>query len=127
MKKHILQTTALSLFAAVIIAVPMPSRAGDANTNAAASSGQTTAPKPQRNGSLPFHGKLTAVDTNAMTLTIGKLTLQVTSGTKISKDGKSAALSDGVVGEPVRGAYTKGVNGKLDAVTVHFGAKSTGA
>ena len=75
---------------------------------------------------MPFHGKVTAVDTNAMTLTVGTLTLQVTSDTKITKDGKPAKLSDGVVGEPVRGSYKKTDDGKLNAVTVHFGVKGEG-
>ena len=72
---------------------------------------------------MPFHGKLAAVDTKAMTLTVGKLTLQVTSDTKITKDGQPATLADGVVGEPVGGAYNKADDGKLNATVVHFGAK----
>ena len=59
-----------------------------------------------------------------MTLTVGKLTLQVTSDTKITKDGKPATLADGVVGEPVSGAYQKTADGKLNATTIHFGAKA---
>ena len=48
---------------------------------------------------------------------------QITSETKISKDGKPATLDDGVVGEPVSG-YAKPTNdGKMAATTVRFGAK----
>jgi hypothetical protein len=126
MKKHIAKITTLSLLAAAIIAVPMLSCAADVSTNAPGSSGQTVTPKPGIHSVIPFHGKVTAVDTNAMTLTVGNLTLQITSDTKISKDGKPAKLSDGVVGEQVRGAYKKSEGGKLNAVTVRFGAKSTG-
>ena len=78
-------------------------------------------PSPRNNP--PFHGNLKAVDTSAKTLTVGTLTLQITSDTKITKDGKPATLADGVVGEPVSGAYTKTADGKLNAVVVHFGAK----
>ena len=44
--------------------------------------------------------------------------------TKITKDGKPAALSDGVVGERVSGSYKKTADGKLDAVTIYFGGSS---
>ena len=119
MTKNISKITVLSLFAAVLVAMPVLSRAE--GTNAPAASGQTTQPKPKKNNP-PFHGNLKAVDTSAKTLTVGTLTLQITSDTKFIKDGKSATLSDGVVGESVGGAYKKTADGKLDAVTVHFGA-----
>jgi hypothetical protein len=126
MKKHIAEITTLSLLVASVIAAPALSRAADASTNALGSSGQTVTPKPGIHSVIPFHGKVTAVDANAMTLTVGNLTFQVTSDTKISKEGKPAKLSDGVVGEQVRGAYKKSEDGKLHAVTVHFGAKGEG-
>jgi hypothetical protein len=117
MKRQILKITTLSLFAAAIIAAPALSRAQDTSTNAPAVSAQK-----HRHGA-PFHGTVSAVDANAMTLTVGKLTVQVTSETKIIKDGKPATLADGVVGEPVRGYYKKDADGKLSATTVHFGSK----
>jgi hypothetical protein len=122
MKKNISKITVLSLFAAALVAMPALSRAEGASTNAPASSDQTPA-KPKKHGNPPFHGNLKAVDTNAKTLTVGTLTLQVTSDTLITKDGKSATLADGVVGELVSGAYKKTNDGKLDATSVHFGAK----
>ena len=124
MKKHIAKITALSLFAAAMVVAPVFAHAQDANTNASSSSDQTTTPKPKMHGAIPFHGKLGAMDTNAMTLTVGNRTFQVTANTKIFNNGEPAALSDGVVGEPVRGAYIKTEAGKLEAVNVHFGAKS---
>jgi hypothetical protein len=69
---------------------------------------------------------LTAVDTNAMTLTVEKRTFSMTSETIITKDGKPAVLADGVAGEQVRGAYKKNEDGKLDAVTVRFGGATEG-
>jgi hypothetical protein len=122
MKKNISKITVLSLFAAALVAMPALSRAEGASTNAPASSDQTPA-KPKKHGNPPFHGNLKAVDTNAKTLTVGTLTLQVTSDTLITKDGKSATLADGVVGELVSGAYKKTNDGKLNATSVHFGAK----
>jgi hypothetical protein len=102
--------------------MPVLSRAQD--SNAPASPNQTAPAKPKKHSNPPFHGKLSAVDTNAKTLTVGTLTLQVTPDTKITKDGQPAVLADGVVGEQVRGSYKKTDDGKLNAVTVHFGVKS---
>ena len=126
MKKHVAKITTLSLLAAAVIATPTLLCAADVSTNAAGSSGQTVIPKPGIHNILPFHGKVTAVDANAMTLTVGNRTFQIASDTKISKDGKPAKLSDGVVGERVQGVYKKSEGGKLNAVTVHFGAKGEG-
>ena len=119
MTKNISKITILSLFAAALVAMPVLSRAQ--GTNAPAASGQTTQPKHKKNP--PFHGNLKAVDASAKTITVGTLTLQITSDTRITKDGQPAVLSDGVVGEPVGGAYTKADDGKLNALVVHFGAK----
>jgi Domain of unknown function (DUF5666) len=123
MKKHITKLAALSLFAGIMVAMPAFVYAQDATTNAP-SSEQAAPSKPQKHGVIPFHGKVSAVNTNAMTLTVGNRTFQVTADTKIFKDGQSATLSEGVVGEPVRGTYKKAAAGKLEALNVHFGAKS---
>jgi hypothetical protein len=124
MTKKITKITTLSLFAAALVAMPVLSRAQD--SNAPVSPNQTAPAKPNKNGNLPFHGNLGAVDTNAKTLTVGTLTLQVTPDTKITKDGQPATLSDGVVGQPVSGSYKKTDDGKLNAAAVHFGVKSGG-
>jgi hypothetical protein len=123
MKTHIIKVSVLSLFAALMIAVPAFAQDQNAPANAPASSDQSTTPATKKHHVIPFHGKLGAVDTSAMTLTVGKRTFQVTSDTKIARDGEPATLSDGVVGEPVRGAYKKTDDGLLQAVSVYFGAK----
>ena len=64
--------------------MPVLSRAD--GTNAPAASDQTTPAKPKK-ASLPFHGNLNAVDTNAKTLSVGTLMLQITSVTKITRTG----------------------------------------
>ena len=122
MKKTIAKVAVLSLFTAIMVAVPSFVYAQGATTNVPAS-GQSTSPK---HTIIPFHGKLDAVNTNAMTLTVGNRTFQVTSDTKIFKNGKPATLSECVVGEPVRGTYKKTETGKLEALSVHFGAKGEG-
>ena len=123
MKNHISKIIPLSLFAAVLLALPAFVRAQEANTSAPASD-QTPPAKPKTHGSIPFHGKLSAVDASAMTLTVGNRTFEITAGTKIFNNGEPATLSDGTVGEPVRGTYQKTESGKLEALTVHFGAKT---
>jgi hypothetical protein len=71
----------------------------------------------------PFHGKLAAVDQTAKTISVGKRTFQITSETKIKKDGKPATLQDGMVGEEVSGYIKPNDAGKLVATTVNFGPK----
>jgi hypothetical protein len=122
MTRKIAKITTLSLFAAALVAMPVLSRAQD--SNALASPDQTAPAKPKKHSNPPFHGKLSAVDTNTMTLTVEKRTFNITPDTKITKDGKPAVLADGVVGQPVSGSYKKTDDGKLNAVTVHFGVKS---
>ena len=123
MTKNTAKIAVLSLLAVALVAMPAVSRAEGSSTNAPAVPGQTPA-QPKKHGNPPFHGNLSAVDTKAMTLTVGTLTLQVTPDTKITKDGKSATLADGVVGEQVSGAYKKTSDGKLNANSIHFVAKA---
>jgi hypothetical protein len=85
----------------------------------------TPAPAPK---ATPFSGKLGSVDKVNMTITLDEKTktnrvLQISSTTKITKGGKPATLSDGVVGEAVAGSYVKSADGKLTARTVRFGPK----
>jgi hypothetical protein len=121
MKKHILTITALSLFAAATVALPVSAQAQDTtSTNVPA------APvKHKKHDHSVFNGKLSAIDAKAMTLTVGERTFEITSETKITKDGKPATLADGLVGETVGGAYKK-TDGKLIATSVHFGGKADG-
>jgi len=101
----------LAFVAAVLTAVPAISQTATTNAPAA------TAPAHPKHG-LPTHGKVAAVDTSAMTFTIGTNTFAVTSETKITKLGKPAVLSDITVGENVNVYYRKDDDGKSTAVTV---------
>ena len=114
----LVKTTLFGLLAAALIALPTVSRAQDqtASTNAPASA--TTPAK-----KLPFHGKAAAVDTAAMTLTVGTLVINVTSETKITKNGKPATLDDIKVDDVVSGSYKKGDDGKLNASMIRDGIK----
>jgi hypothetical protein len=128
MKKNIIKTVILSLFTTVAVAVPTLSYAQDANTNAPATATpetSVTAPaKPKRHG-LVFRGTVSLVDTNAMTFTVGKRTFNITSETRITKNGEPATLEDIAVGDKVGGAYKKDDDGKLNATTVRDGKKTT--
>lgn len=107
------------LVAIVVALAPTTSPAQDA-TNAPA---QTTTKK---HGSRPFHGKVSAIDTGAETLTVGKLTLNITSATKITNatNGVPAILSDITVGESISGSYLKDDNGQLNAKSIHIGTRA---
>ncbi len=150
MKKYIAKLPILTLCAAALLAVPALSRAqNNAPAPATPPPPAAPAPPPPAVTTLPpavtppaaaskpavkrhtasgssFHGTLTAVDTNAMTLTVEKRTFAITSKTMITKDGKPAILADGTVGDAVRGTYKKTAKGELDAVTVSLGGPAKG-
>lgn len=122
-KNHIAKITAFGLVAAALALVPTISRSQDASSTTNA---PTQTPPRKHHGAISFHGKVVAVDTSADTLTVGKLTLNVTSTTKISNatNGEPAILSDIIVGETVGGSYKKDAAGQLNAQTIHIGVKA---
>ena len=118
MKKTILKIAVCALFAA-----PLLSRGQDAATNMVTplppvAAAETPAKPKKVNATLVATGKIANVDTNAMTLTVGKRTFEMTSETRITKGEKAAILSDLVVDEKVGVAYKK-VGDKLDAITIN--------
>ena len=114
---QLVKIACLTLVATALVGAPAIVRAED-STNASAA--QTPAPK--KKGGLPFHGKVAAVDANAMTFTVGTMTIAIGSNTKITKDGKPAVFSDIAVGENVAGSYKKDDAGKMTASSVKIGA-----
>ena len=113
MKKTILKITACTILAAAMVGMPALLRAADSDTNAPAMS--------DASGPTKFYGKVSAVDTTAKTFTVGDQTFSIVAESQMTKDGKAATLADAVVGEPARGSYTKGSDGKLDVTKVRFG------
>jgi hypothetical protein len=135
-----MKTTILKIAVCVLLAAPVLSRAQDTNGMAApattvaplplppvvaappAEIPATNAPAPAKpkkvNTTLVATGKVLNVDTNAMTLTVGKRTFELTSETRITKAGKPAILSDIAVDEKVGIAYKK-TGGKFDAITIN--------
>lgn len=127
MKRTILKITSLTMFAAALAGTTALSRAAGTDTNTPPAAGTAT---PDASGPAKFYGKVSAVDTNAKTFTVGDQTFLIIGESQMTKDGKSATLADAVVGEPARGSYTKGKDGKLDITKVRFGkpvAKAGGA
>jgi hypothetical protein len=121
MKNQIAKITLFGLVAAALALTPAFSFAQDA-TNAPT----TQTPTPKKHKYTPFHGKVDAVDANAQTLTVGTLTITITSKTKISNTatGEPAVLSDITAGEFVSGSYKKSQDGTLQATTIHIGKKA---
>jgi hypothetical protein len=83
--------------------------------------------KETRRTQFPFRGKIGAVDASAMTITLEgkerKRKIQVTSQTRILKDGKVAKITDAMVGEEVGGVLTRTADGKEEAVSLRLGPK----
>lgn len=113
MKKQI---ALFAIVAAALIALPAITRAEDASAPAAAA--------PKKHGSM-FHGKVSAVDATAMTVTVtgkaGDATYNVTADTKITKEGQPATLADVAAGQMVSGAFKKDAGGKMTATTLAIG------
>jgi starvation-inducible outer membrane lipoprotein len=122
--KSILKIGTLSLLVAAIAAAPTQLTAQ--STNAHATDHKSTSGKSDagtKKAAHPFRGKLAGVDKTAKTIKVGESTYQITSTTKITKDGKPATLEDGVVGQPVSGYVKPAASGALAATTVTFGGK----
>ena len=119
MKKCTAKIALIGLIAAGI-AAPLLLSAQDASTNATDTAAAPATPHKHKHGA-PFHGTVDNLDTNAMTLTVGSLTFDITPKTKITSNGEPATLADGILGEKVSGIYRTNKDGNLAAVTVRFG------
>src|SRR3989442_1367699 len=120
MKKSIV----LALMTAAMVFTGPPTKAAEGAKDKSAQ-----APKSERKQKqMPFRGKVSAVDKTAKTVTLeGKeksRTFQITSATKIAKDGKPAVMDDVIVGQTVRGLAKETATGKWEVVTLNMGAKA---
>jgi Cu/Ag efflux protein CusF len=122
MKKTFLKLAAITLLA-TLIAGPVQAQDKKESKPAAAAEGKKQTPK-----GIPGHGKLSAVDANAKTISVaGKdkdRTFLVTSQTRILKDNKPATLADAKVGDEV-GLYfvAEEKEGKHELLSLRIGAK----
>lgn len=89
---------------------------------------QPTSAPADENGPLKFYGTISAVDAKAMTFTVDNQTFTIVPETHMTKaaDDSQATIADAVVGETVRGTYTKSADGKLQVTKVRFGKKAGG-
>ena len=122
MKTSIHRVIAAWVVCAAVLSTPIGLLAQTTNKAPADKNAINEATKPAKAG--PFHGKLVAVDKVAKTITVGKRTFQITSESKLKKNGKAATLEDAVVGETASGYVKPSPEGKLVATTVNFGPKS---
>jgi hypothetical protein len=116
-----------TLIAATTLAVPVWLHAQDASPTAPSGADTTPAPSHHKHTGAPFRGTVDGVDTNAMTLTVGSRTFQVTSSTKIQNYGQPGILADATNGEAVTGYYRPDADNTntLDAVTIHLGKSAS--
>jgi hypothetical protein len=112
--------------AALLAATSTPAQTTNKTPAKKKSEKKETGKDSEKKAAHPFHGKLAAVDKNAKTITVGKSVYQVTSATRIKKNGKDATLEDGVVGEEVSGYAKPMDDGKMAASSLTFGAKPEG-
>jgi len=86
-----------------------------------ATEAEPTQKKPR---SLPFQGKIKAIDKAAATFTIGERTFIITAESKVMKrDKTTASLAHLTVGELVTGSYRKSEDGRLLINTLYIGPK----
>jgi hypothetical protein len=116
--------TLAGILAAVMLGAPVRLFAED---NAPKPAAPTAPAKPK---AAFFRGKLAAVDTLNKTITVEnktvpKRTFEISSDTKITKDGKPATLGDGVIGDDVRGSYVTNADGKFGVRNLVFGKPPT--
>jgi len=125
MRQAILKITTVTLLAAAIVGTSALTWA-DVAATPPATNPSTPTTKPDQAAVTKFYGPVVAVDTTAMTFTVGDQTFTITGETQMTKDGKTATLADAVVGEPARGSYTQTSDGKLTVTKVRFGKKTGG-
>jgi hypothetical protein len=121
-KNYLIKIISSGLIAFALALSPATIRAQDPTNTPT----ETAPATPEKHGGLPFHGKVSAVDTGAETVTVGNLTLNITSSTKITNatNGVPAILSDITVGESVSGSYLRDDNGQFCAKSIHIGTKA---
>jgi hypothetical protein len=129
MKLTLRKVIPFTMIALLVAAVPAMLRAADDAAGAAKTAAPATQPDAAAAGPNKFYGPMTAIDTKANTFTVGEQTFTVTGESQLTKaaDDSTATLADATVGEPARGIYTKGADGKLNVTKVRFGRKSGGS
>ncbi len=123
MKSTIIRIAVLGLLAGAMAGVPTRALA-QATTNKPAAAKKESVKGAKKQSTLPFHGVAASVDKNGKVVTVGTLKIEITSETKLSKEGKPAILDDVEAGDQVTGSYRKTEDGKLVGVTINVGPKA---
>ena len=108
--KQLLLVTIVAAFAAV---GTLPTAAADAPAEK-----KEAAPR-----STPLRGKIDSIDKQAKTFKINERIFQITSETKIEKEGKPATFEDATVGQNVTGSYRESTDKKLNVVLLRIGGR----
>ncbi len=106
MKRNIARIALLGLVAGAVAALPARSLA-QASTNKPPPVKKEATKGARKQGSTRLIGAVTEVDKNAKTLIVGNLKIEITSETKLTKNGKPAILDDVAKGDGVQGSYRK--------------------
>lgn len=107
----------LSICLIALFTVVSASPGGAADKPVPAEKAEKKGPK-----TLPFRGKIMAVDAAAKVITVGERKFHVTASTKFMKAGKPATFANATVGEEVGGAYYEEA-GKLELASLRIGPK----
>jgi len=116
MKAHI-KLLAVALLGLAVVGMPALSCAQDAP--AAAKKEKKEKPA-NSNRAIPFRGKVTAIDKEAGTVTVGNRTFKTTPETKYLQ----GSLDTAKVGDEVGGSYRKADDGTLTLNSIRFGPKA---
>jgi hypothetical protein len=128
MKSALARLLTVSALTASFISTPCIAFADDAPAKTPPAKTDPPTTKPDENGPQKFYGPISAIDTDAKTITVGDQVFHVVGETQMTKaaDDSAATLADATVGQPARGSYTKSADGKLNLTKVRFGRKTGG-
>ena len=104
--------------------------AADAKAPDARSGETSPQPAAKATRSVPFRGKIAALDTSGSSFTLSgpkKRVFHIAADSKIEKDGKPARLADLAIGDEARGLYQKDDDGQMNIVKASFGPKNSTA
>jgi hypothetical protein len=129
MTQSLLKFTAVAVVAAALLGASASLRAAAAPEEGKRKSPPATSQSSDQPGPARFYGTISAVNADAKTFTVDNQTYTIVAASQLVKVGdesKPATMADAVVGETVRGSYTKSSDGKLEVTKARFGKKSGG-
>jgi hypothetical protein len=114
--------------AALALCTPLTASAQFKKTTPSPTASPAASPPAKAPRSIPFRGKISAVDQTEKTFSIaGKektRTFKIVEGSVITKDGKPGTMADLAENDDVTGSYWKREDGSLEVRSVKAGAKT---